>query len=85
MSEQEGAGEVLKAISTKQLLEELSRRLADSQDPKEQALVEAVKGYSKVEQISRSQSELSNPEDEFVQAVKAVTIFGKFPQGLNFG
>ncbi|MDO8573794.1 MAG: hypothetical protein Q7R77_03520 [Candidatus Daviesbacteria bacterium] len=44
----------------------------------------AIKGYSESMQVTSAATELTSPEDEFVQAVKAVAILGKFPQGLNF-
>lgn len=84
MSEQEGSGEVLEHISTQQLLQELSRRLDTSEDPNDRLLVVAIRDYSEVIQASSVTTELNSPEDEFVQAVKAVAILGKFPQGLNF-
>lgn len=84
MPEQTGSGEVLKNFSTRDLLQEIGNRFAKSQDPQEQALVNAINAYSVVDQQNQVSTELNNLEDEFVQAVKAVAVFGKFPQGLNF-
>lgn len=84
MPENSGEGKVFETIPTDDLLQELSRRLGSSQDPKNLALASAIRSYSEVAQTNPGASELNNPEDEFIQSVRAVSIFGKFPQGLNF-
>lgn len=84
MSEQEGDSEVLKIVPVESLLRELGNRLAASQNPKDLVLANAIKDYSESMQVTSAATELTSPEDEFVQAVKAVAISGKFPQGLNF-
>ena len=72
----------LDVVPTDDLLSALSGRLAKTSTPEAQALAAAIKGYSRALKPGLGE-QVGNQEDEFVQAIKEVEIFGKFPQGLT--